>query len=65
MTAPPAAVELAPGGPRFSPIVAGAWRMAAWGLEARERLRWIEECLALGVTAPPTASRRTMRRPRT
>lgn len=50
MTAPHAAVELAPGGPRFSPIVAGAWRMAEWGLDARGRLRWIEECLALGVT---------------
>ncbi len=45
------AVEIAPGGPRLSPIVAGAWRMAEWGLDARARLRWIEECLALGITS--------------
>jgi predicted oxidoreductase len=43
-------VAIAPDGPRLSPIVAGAWRMAEWGLDARARLRWIEEALALGIT---------------
>jgi predicted oxidoreductase len=44
-------VELVPGGPRLSPVVAGAWRMADWGWTAQERLRWIEQCIALGVTS--------------
>jgi len=44
-------VELSAGGPRLSPIVVGAWRLAAWGWSAQERLRWIEECLALGVSS--------------
>ena len=43
--------ELAPGGPRLSPIVAGAWRMADWHWDAQQRLRWIEECVELGVTS--------------
>jgi len=51
MNAPRPVAELAPGGPRLSPIVAGAWRMADWGLDAAARLRWIEECLALGITS--------------
>ncbi len=43
--------ELAPGGPRLSPIVAGAWRMADWQWSAQQRLRWIEQCAELGVTS--------------
>ena len=43
-------VELSPGGPRVSPIVAGVWRMGEWGWNAPQRLRWIEQCMALGVT---------------
>lgn len=43
--------ELAPGGPRLSPIVAGAWRMADWQWDAQQRLRWIEQCAELGVTS--------------
>jgi predicted oxidoreductase len=35
----------------LSPIVAGVWRMAAWGWTAQDRLRWIEGCVALGVTS--------------
>ncbi|GHA83556.1 aldo/keto reductase [Cognatilysobacter bugurensis] len=35
----------------LSPIVAGCWRMADWGLDAAERVRWIEGALALGVSA--------------
>ncbi len=35
----------------LSPVVAGAWRMAAWGWSAQERLRWIEGNLDLGITS--------------
>jgi predicted oxidoreductase len=45
-----APVELAAGGPRVSRIVAGAWRLADWGLDQGGRRRWIDECLAEGVT---------------
>ncbi len=44
-------IELCAGGPRLSPIVAGAWRMGDWGWDARTRLRWIEQCAELGVTS--------------
>jgi predicted oxidoreductase len=43
--------ELCAHGPRLSPIVAGAWRMADWHWSAQERLRWIEQCAELGVTS--------------
>lgn len=45
-----APVELAAGGPRVSRIVAGAWRLAEWGFDRAARRRWIDECLAEGVT---------------
>ncbi|MBY0490211.1 MAG: aldo/keto reductase [Gemmatimonadaceae bacterium] len=35
----------------LSPIVAGAWRMASWEWTASERLRWIDGCVAMGVTS--------------
>lgn len=35
----------------LSPIVAGAWRMASWGWDVPARVRWVEQCLALGVTS--------------
>lgn len=44
-------VSLASGGAALSPIVAGAWRMADWALDAAGRLRWIEQCLDLGITS--------------
>jgi predicted oxidoreductase len=44
-------VEICPGGPHLSPIVAGVWRMADWGWDAEARLRWIEQCLELGVSS--------------
>jgi predicted oxidoreductase len=44
-------VELAAGGPLLSPIAAGAWRMAEWSWNAQQRLRWIEQCIELGVTS--------------
>ncbi|MEP7380182.1 MAG: aldo/keto reductase [Gemmatimonadota bacterium] len=46
----PTPVTISPGGPRFSPIVAGAWRMADWGFAVPARQRWIEHCLELGIT---------------
>lgn len=45
------AVPLSPRGPRLSPIVAGVWRMAAWGMHTGERLGWIEKCLDMGITS--------------
>ncbi|MCA2990270.1 aldo/keto reductase [Gemmatimonas sp.] len=35
----------------LSHIVAGVWRMASWNWSPPERLRWIEQCLELGVTS--------------
>lgn len=35
----------------LSPIVAGAWRLAEWQLSPQNRLRWIEENLALGISS--------------
>ena len=40
-----------PQGLQLSPIVAGAWRMADWGLDAGQRLRWIEQAIDLGITS--------------
>ena len=39
-----------PHAPAMSRVVAGAWRMSDWGWSAPERLRWIEQCIELGVT---------------
>jgi predicted oxidoreductase len=50
MNATVPAVEIAPGGPALSRIVAGAWRMAEWGFDVAQRVRWIEQCLDLGIT---------------
>ncbi|MBN8922838.1 MAG: oxidoreductase [Rhodanobacter sp. 68-29] len=33
----------------LSPIVAGLWRIADWNLDVAQRVRWIEEALALGI----------------
>lgn len=35
----------------LSPVVAGAWRMDSWGWSPQQRLRWIEQCVELGVTS--------------
>ena len=51
MSATSATVSLAHGGAELSPIVAGAWRMADWGLDRAGRLRWIEQSLDLGITS--------------
>ncbi len=44
-------VPLSPAGPRLSPIVAGVWRLASWGMDVPARVRWIEACLDHGVTS--------------
>jgi predicted oxidoreductase len=41
----------AAGGPALSAVVAGTWRMAGWGMSARERLAWIEQCVDMGITS--------------
>jgi predicted oxidoreductase len=46
-----ALTETCAGGPRLSSIVAGAWRMNDWNWSAAQRLRWVEQCLELGVTS--------------
>jgi len=38
------------GGPELSRVVAGMWRMASWNYSVPERVRFIEQCLDLGVT---------------
>lgn len=35
----------------LSPVVAGAWRMADWGFDAQQRLRWVEAAVELGITS--------------
>lgn len=35
----------------LSPLVAGVWRMGEWGQDVQTRLRWIEQCLDLGITS--------------
>lgn len=44
-------VELAPGGPALSPIVAGMWRLLEWNLDVPARVRWIEQALELGISS--------------
>jgi predicted oxidoreductase len=34
----------------LSPLVAGVWRLAGWGMDVPARLRWIEACLDRGIT---------------
>lgn len=43
-------VSLSAHGGELSAIIAGAWRMTEWSWTVGERLRWIEQCLELGVT---------------
>jgi predicted oxidoreductase len=38
------------GGPEFSRVVAGMWRMASWGMTLEQRIAFVEQCLELGVT---------------
>lgn len=41
----------APAGLELSRIVAGMWRMGDWGMTVEQRVSFIEQCLALGVTS--------------
>ncbi len=47
----PTLVPLSEDGPMLSPVVAGCWRLGEWGFGTQETLRWIGECLDLGVTS--------------
>jgi predicted oxidoreductase len=38
-------------GPELSRIVAGMWRMTEWGMTVAQRIAFIEQCIALGVTS--------------
>ncbi|AKJ31203.1 aldo/keto reductase [Caldimonas brevitalea] len=44
-------VSLCPNGLQLSRIVAGAWRMDAWGWTPQQRQRWIEQNLEVGVSS--------------
>ena len=43
--------RLSPQGPELSRIVAGMWRIGEWNMTAQQRLAFIEQCMALGVTS--------------
>lgn len=43
-------IELAPGGPEFSRIVLGLWRLADWQMSVPQRIRFLETALSLGIT---------------
>lgn len=43
-------ISMCQNGPALSRVIAGMWRMAEWNMTAPERLRFIEQCIALGVT---------------
>jgi predicted oxidoreductase len=38
-------------GPELSRIVAGMWRMGDWGMTVEQRVGFIEQCIAMGVTS--------------
>lgn len=42
--------QMSPQGPDFSRIVAGMWRIGDWGMSQQQRISFIEQCLAMGVT---------------
>lgn len=44
-------VATGPRGLNLSRIVAGMWRMTEWGMTVEQRIGFIEQCLALGVTS--------------
>lgn len=43
-------IQLTDGGPTFSRLVAGVWRLREWGMDSRALLDFIHGCLDLGVT---------------
>ena len=40
-----------PDGVELSRVIAGMWRMGEWDMSVQQRIAFIEECLALGVTS--------------
>ena len=44
-------ITTGPTGLSLSRIVAGMWRMSEWGLSPEQRVAFIEQCIALGVTS--------------
>ena len=44
-------VSTSASGLQLSRIVAGMWRMGEWGMAVEQRVAFIEQCLALGVTS--------------
>jgi predicted oxidoreductase len=40
-----------PDGPALSRVIAGMWRMGEWDMSVQQRIAFIEECLALGVSS--------------
>ncbi len=44
-------VATSAGGLQLSRIVAGMWRMGEWGMTVEQRVAFIEQCIALGVTS--------------
>ena len=45
-----AKVNLSQNGLAISRVVAGMWRMVDWGMSVQQRLRFIEQCVELGVS---------------
>ncbi|MGR5542337.1 aldo/keto reductase, partial [Vibrio campbellii] len=43
-------VQIAPQGPEFSELVQGYWRLADWGMTPKQRLDFLKQHIALGVT---------------
>lgn len=43
-------LQIAPNGPEFSRIVLGLWRLGSWQMTAQQRVTFLEQALALGVT---------------
>lgn len=44
-------IQTRAGGPELSRVVAGMWRMADWGMSVEQRVTFIEQCVAMGVTS--------------
>jgi len=43
-------IDLGEGGPQFSRLALGLWRLASWELSPTELLDWIQACLDMGIT---------------
>jgi predicted oxidoreductase len=43
-------VQMSPGGPQFSRLVQGYWRMAQWGMNTQQHLAFIKKHVELGIS---------------